>query len=89
MDAMDLPFLNSYLDSVAAPSFKKGANFAAAGSTILPATASSVSPFSFGIQVAQFLRFKNRVSEIQAKSKFDHVSDNEGSFAYIRILYIL
>ncbi|TMX00234.1 hypothetical protein EJD97_001151, partial [Solanum chilense] len=69
MDAMDLPFLNSYLDSVAAPSFKKGANFAAAGSTILPATASSVSPFSFGIQVAQFLRFKNRVSEIQAKTR--------------------
>lgn len=69
MDAMDLPFLNSYLDSVAAPSFRKGANFAAAGSTILPATASSVSPFSFGIQVAQFSRFKNRVSEIQAKTR--------------------
>ncbi|KAH0731565.1 hypothetical protein KY289_002753 [Solanum tuberosum] len=69
MDAMDLPFLNSYLDSVAAPSFRKGANFAAAGSTILPATASSVSPFSFGIQVAQFFRFKNRVSEIQAKTR--------------------
>ncbi|CAN4108697.1 unnamed protein product [Withania somnifera] len=69
MDAMDLPFLNSYLDSIAAPSFRKGANFAAAGSTILPATASSVSPFSFGIQVAQFSRFKNRVSEIQAKTR--------------------
>ncbi|KAL3381825.1 hypothetical protein AABB24_001764 [Solanum stoloniferum] len=69
MDAMDLPFLNSYLDSVAAPSFRKGANFAAAGSTILPATASSVCPFSFGIQVAQFFRFKNRVSEIQAKTR--------------------
>ncbi|XP_055816793.1 GDSL esterase/lipase At1g54790 [Solanum dulcamara] len=69
MDAMDLPFLNSYLDSIAAPSFRKGANFAAAGSTILPATASSVSPFSFGIQVAQFFRFKNRVSEIQAKTR--------------------
>ncbi|XP_059292576.1 GDSL esterase/lipase At1g54790 [Lycium ferocissimum] len=69
MDAMDLPFLNSYLDSVAAPSFRKGANFAAAGSTILPATASSVSPFSFGIQVAQFFRFKNRVLEVQAKSR--------------------
>ncbi|PHT41157.1 GDSL esterase/lipase [Capsicum baccatum] len=69
MDAMDLPFLNSYLDSLAAPSFRRGANFAAAGSTILPATASSVSPFSFGIQVAQFFRFKNRVSEIQAKTR--------------------
>ncbi|KAM3378214.1 GDSL esterase/lipase [Capsicum galapagoense] len=69
MDAMDLPFLNSYLDSLAAPSFRRGANFAAAGSTILPATASSVSPFSFGIQVSQFFRFKNRVSEIQAKTR--------------------
>ncbi|KAJ8572932.1 hypothetical protein K7X08_009443 [Anisodus acutangulus] len=69
MDAMDLPFLNSYLDSIAAPSFRKGANFAAAGSTILPATASSVSPFSFGIQVAQFFRFNNRVLEVQAKSR--------------------
>ncbi|XP_009773596.1 GDSL esterase/lipase At1g54790 [Nicotiana tabacum] len=69
MDAMDLPFLNSYLDSIGAPTFRKGVNFAAAGSTILPATASSVSPFSFGIQVAQFFRFKNRVLEIQAKTR--------------------
>ncbi|XP_018841763.2 GDSL esterase/lipase At1g54790 isoform X3 [Juglans regia] len=69
MDAMDLPFLNAYLDSIGVPSFRKGCNFAAAGSTILPATATSVSPFSFGIQVAQFLRFKARVIELMAKSK--------------------
>ncbi|KAL0312487.1 UNVERIFIED_CONTAM: GDSL esterase/lipase [Sesamum radiatum] len=68
MDAMDLPFLNPYLDSIAAPSFRRGCNFAAAGSTILPATASSVSPFSFGIQVAQFFRFKSKVEDILAKS---------------------
>ncbi|KAG1371046.1 GDSL esterase/lipase [Cocos nucifera] len=67
MDAMDIPFLNAYLDSVGAPSFQKGCNFAAAGSAILPATASSVSPFSFGIQVAQFFRFKNRVLELLAE----------------------
>lgn len=66
---MDLPFLNAYLDAIGAPSFKKGCNFAVAGSAILPATASSVSPFSFGIQLAQFLRFKARVLEIQAKCK--------------------
>ncbi|XP_022843423.1 GDSL esterase/lipase At1g54790-like [Olea europaea var. sylvestris] len=72
MDAMDLPFLNAYLEAIGAPSFRKGCNFAAAGSTILPATASSVSPFSFGIQVAQFFRFKTRVQELQAKtSKYD------------------
>ncbi|KAI3452111.1 hypothetical protein Pfo_008776 [Paulownia fortunei] len=72
MDAMDLPFLNAYLESIGAPIFRRGCNFAAAGSTILPATASSVSPFSFGIQVAQFFRFKAKVQDIQAKTrKFD------------------
>ncbi|KAK1580916.1 hypothetical protein Q3G72_001318 [Acer saccharum] len=69
MDAMDLPFLNAYLDSIGIPSFRKGCNFAAAGSTILPATATSVSPFSFGIQVSQFLRFKSQVLELLAKGK--------------------
>ncbi|XP_022743040.1 GDSL esterase/lipase At1g54790-like [Durio zibethinus] len=69
MDAMDLPFLNAYLDSIGTPSFHKGCNFAAAGSTILPPTAHSVSPFSFGVQVAQFIRFKARVLELVAKGK--------------------
>ncbi|CAI9766808.1 unnamed protein product [Fraxinus pennsylvanica] len=74
MDAMDLPFLNAYLEAIGAPNFRKGCNFAAAGSTILPATASSVSPFSFGIQVAQFFRFKSRVQELQAKTrKYDKI----------------
>ncbi|KAF9622480.1 hypothetical protein IFM89_031884 [Coptis chinensis] len=69
MDAMNLPFLNAYLDSVGAPILQKGCNFAAAGSTILPATASSISPFSFGIQVAQFLHFKDRVLQLLSKGK--------------------
>lgn len=68
VDAMDLPFLNAYLEAIGAPTFREGCNFAAAGSTILPATASSVSPFSFGIQIAQFFRFKAKVQEIQSKS---------------------
>ncbi|KAL1833429.1 hypothetical protein ACET3Z_003080 [Daucus carota] len=81
MDAMDLPFLNAYLDAVGAPIFKKGCNFAAAASKILPATAASLSPFSFGIQVAQFLRFKNRVFQLQAKSKkFDKYIPSAESF---------
>ncbi|XP_020266125.1 GDSL esterase/lipase At1g54790-like [Asparagus officinalis] len=67
MKAMDLPFLHPYLDSIGIPSFLKGCNFAAAGSTILPATTSSVSPFSFRIQVSQFLRFRQRVLELQAQ----------------------
>ncbi|KAE8678154.1 GDSL esterase/lipase [Hibiscus syriacus] len=69
MDAMDLPFLNAYLDSIGIPSFRKGCNFAAAGSTIQPASAQAVSPFSFGVQVAQFIRFKGRVLELLAKGK--------------------
>lgn len=68
VDAMDLPFLNAYLDSVGVPNFRKGCNFAAAGSTILPATASSICPFSFGVQVNQFFRFKARVLELLDKS---------------------
>ncbi|KAL5566144.1 hypothetical protein UlMin_029308 [Ulmus minor] len=69
MDAMDLPFLNPYLDSIGAPSFQKGCNFAAAGSKILPPTETSVSPFSFGVQVSQFIRFKSRVLELLAQGR--------------------
>ncbi|KAF5196637.1 GDSL esterase/lipase [Thalictrum thalictroides] len=64
MNSLELPFLNPYLDSIGAPSFQNGCNFATGGSTILPANAASISPFSFGIQVSQFLRFKARVLEI-------------------------
>ncbi|KAH7676947.1 GDSL lipase/esterase protein [Dioscorea alata] len=67
MDEMDMPFLGAYLDFVGAPSFQKGCTFAAAGSAILPASPTSVSPFSFGIQISQFLRFKARVTELLAK----------------------
>ncbi|XP_024926074.3 GDSL esterase/lipase At1g54790 isoform X1 [Ziziphus jujuba] len=64
MEAMGLPFLNPYLDSVGMPNFQKGCNFAAAGSTIMPVTPTAFCPFSFGIQVDQFLRFKSRVLEL-------------------------
>ncbi|CAK8572415.1 unnamed protein product [Lathyrus sativus] len=70
MDAMHLPFLNAYLDSVGLPNFHGGCNFAAAGSTILPANAASVSPFGFGTQVSQFQLFKARVLEFLAGKKF-------------------
>jgi len=58
VDAMKLPFLNAYMDSVGLPNFLRGCNFAPAGATILPATAASLCPFSFGVQVSQFLRFR-------------------------------
>ncbi|KAF8394470.1 hypothetical protein HHK36_020678 [Tetracentron sinense] len=69
MNAMDLPLLNAYLDSVGAPNFRTGCNFATGGSKILPANAASVSPFSFGIQVAQFLQFKARVLNLLDNDK--------------------
>ncbi|XP_074338202.1 GDSL esterase/lipase At1g54790-like [Apium graveolens] len=69
MDSMDMPFLNPYMDAIGVPSFKKGCNFTVASSSILPATTSSVSPFSFAIQVAQFVRLKARVLEILKKDE--------------------
>ncbi|KAA8550904.1 hypothetical protein F0562_002588 [Nyssa sinensis] len=69
IDARGTPLLDPYLDSVGAPNFQRGCNFATGGSTILLANAASLSPFSFGIQVAQFVRFKARVLELLAKDK--------------------
>ncbi|KAL8171216.1 hypothetical protein V2J09_023020 [Rumex salicifolius] len=69
MHGMNLPFLNAYLESTGIPNFHTGNNFAAAGSTIHPATANSVYPFSFGVQVSQFLRFKARVLAFLSQSK--------------------
>ncbi|XP_050380179.1 GDSL esterase/lipase At1g54790-like [Argentina anserina] len=66
MGAMNLPFLNPYLDSVGIPSFRYGCNFAAAGATTEPANATFVCPFSFGIQVSQFSRFKARALQLLA-----------------------
>ncbi|CAH1433393.1 unnamed protein product [Lactuca virosa] len=83
MDAMDLPFLNAYLEALGVPNFRKGCNFAAAGSTILPPSVNAVSPFSFGIQVAQFFRFKSRVLQLQAKSKrFNKYLPDEDYFSH-------
>lgn len=64
--AMNLPFLNPYLDSAGLPSFRNGCNFAAGGATTHPATATSVCPFSFGVQVYQFSRFKARALQLLA-----------------------
>ncbi|KAE8651584.1 hypothetical protein Csa_023443 [Cucumis sativus] len=69
LDAMDMPYLNPYLDSLGAPNFRKGCNYAAAASTVLPATPTSFSPFSFGVQVNQFIHFKARVLELRSKGK--------------------
>ncbi|WJX13166.1 acetylajmaline esterase [Trifolium repens] len=80
MDAMGLPFLNAYLDLVGVPNFHHGCNFAAAGSTILPANAASISPFGFGVQVSQFLKFKARVLELLAGKKYNESVPAEDYF---------
>nr|XP_011466323.1 PREDICTED: GDSL esterase/lipase At1g54790-like [Fragaria vesca subsp. vesca] len=82
MGAMNLPFLNPYLDSAGLPSFRNGCNFAAGGATTHPATATSVCPFSFGVQVSQFLRFKARALQLlAAKGKdFENYLPSEDSF---------
>lgn len=67
VEAMGMPYLRAYLDSVGTPSFRKGCNYAAGGSTVLPATAAFVSPFSFGVQINQFLHFKARVLQLRAQ----------------------
>lgn len=67
VDAMDMPFLNAYLDSVGAPNLRAGVNFAQAGCSITPATATSVSPFSFGLQIKQFFAFKDKVTKLLSK----------------------
>ncbi|KAF4382758.1 GDSL esterase/lipase At1g54790 [Cannabis sativa] len=83
MDSLKLPFLNPYLDSIGAPSFQKGCNFATGGSTILPANAASLSPFSFGVQVSEFVRFKDRALQLLAKdSRFRRVLPSENYFRH-------
>ncbi|KAK4719666.1 hypothetical protein R3W88_018004 [Solanum pinnatisectum] len=55
-DRLELQYLSPYLDSVMA-NFRNGANFATAGSSILPG---GYSPFSLEVQISQFLQFKKR-----------------------------
>ncbi|XP_010546666.1 PREDICTED: GDSL esterase/lipase At3g05180 [Tarenaya hassleriana] len=69
VDKMGLPFLRPYLDSVGPQSYRGGCNFAAGGSTIQKANAASISPFSFGVQVSQFITFKSKVLQLIAQDK--------------------
>ncbi|XP_055829186.1 GDSL esterase/lipase At3g27950-like [Solanum dulcamara] len=55
-DRLELQYLSAYLDSISAD-FRNGANFATAGSSILPG---GYSPFSLAVQISQFLQFKKR-----------------------------
>lgn len=63
---LKLPFLSPYLDSIGT-NFRHGANFAAAGSSILPP---GFSPFPLGTQISQFLRYKSRMTALYNSGKF-------------------
>lgn len=71
-EALGLPFLSPYLQSIGS-NFKHGANFATAASTVLlPKTSlfvTGISPFSLGIQLNQMEQFKARVLEFHSNGK--------------------
>ncbi|XP_050225038.1 GDSL esterase/lipase At3g27950 [Mercurialis annua] len=60
VETLKLPYLSPYLDSIGT-NFKHGANFATGGSSIRPG---GYSPFHLGIQIAQFIRFKARITSL-------------------------
>ncbi|KAI6671279.1 hypothetical protein NL676_006164 [Syzygium grande] len=59
-EKLGLPYMSAYLDSIGA-NFRRGANFATGGSSILPGP---FSPFDLGIQISQFKQFKSRTTEL-------------------------
>ncbi|KAM7464674.1 hypothetical protein LguiA_032795 [Lonicera macranthoides] len=73
---LGLPYLSAYLDSIGT-SFRHGANFAAAGSTVQPADAKMLqgggrpNPLALVVQIRQFEQFKARTADLykQGKSK--------------------
>uniref|UniRef100_A0A5B6ZC48 GDSL esterase/lipase n=1 Tax=Davidia involucrata TaxID=16924 RepID=A0A5B6ZC48_DAVIN len=62
---LGLPYLNAYLDAVGA-NLRHGANFAAGGSTVLPARLYSggFTPLSLEKQLYQFEHFKARITQL-------------------------
>lgn len=74
-ETLGLPYLGAFLDSLGT-NFHHGANFAASGATIEPATGllidSGFNLLSLKIQLSQFDQFKNRTIELYRKGeKFD------------------
>ncbi|PKI55198.1 hypothetical protein CRG98_024489 [Punica granatum] len=59
-EKLGVPYLSAYLDSLGT-NFRQGANFATAGSSILPGF---FSPFDLGVQISQFSQFKSRTTEL-------------------------
>uniref|UniRef100_A0A7N0VM71 Uncharacterized protein n=1 Tax=Kalanchoe fedtschenkoi TaxID=63787 RepID=A0A7N0VM71_KALFE len=66
-ERLKMPYLSAYLDSFM-PNFRRGANFAQAGATILPLDGEMFqigsNPFSLNLQILQFEVFKSRITEL-------------------------
>jgi len=74
--ALGLPFLSPYLQSVAS-TFGQGANFAAAGATVRD-TNSFIAPISLTVQINEFKAFKQKVlASIQANGPLDRLPSEE------------
>ncbi|KAL1211693.1 GDSL esterase/lipase [Cardamine amara subsp. amara] len=81
MEAIGRPYLRPYLDSISRQTYRRGCNFAAGGSTIQKANASSISPFGFGVQVSQFITFKSKALQlIQQDEELERYLPSENYF---------
>ncbi|XP_033146970.1 GDSL esterase/lipase At3g05180 isoform X1 [Brassica rapa] len=89
MEAIGRPYLRPYLDSVSTQSYLRGCNFAAGGSTIQKANAASFSPFSFAVQVSQFVTFKFKVLQLIQQGNYNnnpqHYINLSGSYRHMFI----
>lgn len=87
---LNLPYLDAYLQPVGS-NFRRGANFATAGSTIRPQNTtlsqSGFSPFSLDVQVNQFIEFKQRTLRYHIQDLFHLLLPESGYFE--KALYVL
>lgn len=71
-ESLELPYLNSYLDSLGT-NFSHGVNFASVSSTIVDRNVSfsqgGASPFFLAVQLGQLMQFKSRSQLIYKRGK--------------------
>ncbi|KAI3891316.1 hypothetical protein MKX03_036218 [Papaver bracteatum] len=79
-ESLNLRLLSPYLDSLE-PNFKSGVNFAVTGGMTLP----QFVPFVLGVQVRQFVRFRNRSLELIAQGSKGLIDEH----GYRNALYMI
>ncbi|KAL5582698.1 hypothetical protein UlMin_015140 [Ulmus minor] len=78
---LNASLLRPYLDSLAGPGFRNGANFAVVGSSTLP----KYVPFSLNIQLMQFIHFRARTHELVSAGSQNLIQDD----GFRKALYII